>query len=232
MLANTKSKATPTDAFRLAKEMWEKLGSKTRWKDDVAKWAEPLLDRWEATGMDYDTFRAIILWAVLENEYTVENLRVSRNPAESLFIRQWDNVEMFYEAAQAKKQARLRKTWKYGACTRCDQHPALHGVGGYCTHCLRISDHARVLAEAVMNANMVRLVKDELRWVLYNADPSKVKGTWVVGSGTYEQREDNYGEYYWVQEAIQQMLLDDKDFRDELDRAFAQQGEAPEEPTL
>lgn len=232
MLAKNKSKASPTDAHRLAVEMWEKLGSKTRWQDDVDQWAELLLERWEATAMDYDAFRAIIVWAVLENEYTVENLRVSKNPAESLFIRQWDNVELFYEAATAKKQARERKKWKYGACGRCDSQPAVHGVGGNCMACDRKWLKANRLAEAAMKGGMVRLVKSELRWNLYSADPTTAPGTWVVGSGTYEEGNDDFGEYYWVLEAIQQALIADKDFMDELERVFAQQGEMPEEPKL
>jgi hypothetical protein len=84
----------------------------------------------------WDRMTRIANWAALENEYTVENLRLSRDPGKSCFLNQWENIVLRFEAWEAAELARARKKWKNGACKRCDMAEAKpSNYHSYCDQC-------------------------------------------------------------------------------------------------
>jgi hypothetical protein len=109
---------------------------KTRYHDLVEGWIRHILHAKEEAGLNWDRMRTVVRWAALENEYTVTNLRVSRDPGRSLFVSQWENVVVFFEADEAAQLARARKKWKNGACKQCDLAEAnLNNINSYCNQC-------------------------------------------------------------------------------------------------
>ena len=103
----------------LAHRMWKLLGSKTRHADQLDDWMDRAYDCWESSGLSWEYFCKVVEWALIENEFTVENLRIARNPGQSLFDKLWENVALFYDAAMAKKMAILRKKGK-PVCPDCE----------------------------------------------------------------------------------------------------------------
>src|SRR5579863_1728774 len=73
----------------LVQRMFKLLGSKSRHHDQLEDWMEHAYDRWLKSGLTWEKFAKIVEWAVTENVFTVQNLRVAKNPGESLFDRQW-----------------------------------------------------------------------------------------------------------------------------------------------
>lgn len=123
-------------ALALAWELWTWLGEKTRYRDLVEGWMPLMLRSKDEQGLEWDRMRTIVRWAALENEYTVENLRLSRDPGQSLFKNQWENVVLRFEAWEAAELARARKKWKNGACPRCDKRERnLRSYHGWCNDC-------------------------------------------------------------------------------------------------
>lgn len=123
-------------ALSLAWELWTWLGEKTRYRDLVEGWIPLILRAKDEQALEWDRMRTIVRWAALENEYTVENLRLSRDPGKSLFKNQWENVVLRFEAWEAAELARARKKWKNGACPRCDKRERnLRSHHGWCNDC-------------------------------------------------------------------------------------------------
>jgi len=75
-----------------------------------------------------------VIWALTENEYTVANLRISRDPGKSLFVNQWEHIQVFYDAAMAVKVAILRKKNK-PICPTCEMAEVMHPMSGLCDEC-------------------------------------------------------------------------------------------------
>jgi hypothetical protein len=120
----------------LAWEFWTWLGSKTRNRDLVPSWIPVILAAKQKADLAWDHMARIAKWAALENEYTVENLRLSRDPGKSCFLNQWENIVLRFEAWEAAELARARKKWKNGACKQCDMAEAKpNNYHGYCDQC-------------------------------------------------------------------------------------------------
>lgn len=168
----TKSKTSYHQAGELAWHMWKLLGEKSKWQDDVDPlWSPTLLDRWEQTGLDYDDFRRIVVWALTENEFTAKNLRLARNPAKSLFNNQWDNVELFWDADMAGRKARERRSWLYGPCPRCDEKPA-KGKQSDCTDCQLLAMKVDRLLKSAQNRMLVHTYSREgEKWCMVVEEP-------------------------------------------------------------
>jgi hypothetical protein len=128
----------PDDAVArsLAWDLWSWLGEKTRYRDLVEGWIPLIIRAKKDSELDWDRMRKIVRWSALENEFTVANLRVSRDPGKSLFVNQWENVVVFFEADEATQLARARKKWKHGACKGCDMAEANpSNYHGHCDKC-------------------------------------------------------------------------------------------------
>lgn len=172
-----------TEALSLARELWSWLGEKTRYRDLVEGWIPLITRAREEAGLDWDRMRTVVRWAALENEYTVTNLRVSRDPGRSLFVSQWGNVVVFFEADEAAQLARARKKWKNGACRGCDMAEAkLHNHNSLCDKCdekrQQSSDHVRGMLESLAQRGLVRkkahTAEQEAQWfILAKPAPEK-----------------------------------------------------------
>lgn len=136
MTENPNQPPTKEQGVALANRMWKLLGSKTRHYDQRDEWSELAYDAWNATDLTWERFTKIAEWALVENEYTVENLRISRTPGRSLFVTQWENIQVFYDAAMAKKAAVLRKKGKH-ICPDCEMAEVSQreGMEGRCEDC-------------------------------------------------------------------------------------------------
>ncbi len=155
-------------AENIAQEMWKLLGEKTRHVDQLNDWAQYIMDDWDDPAYEPLTpgrTMEIMRWAVTENEFTVANLRIAKDPGQSLFVRQWENVQIFYESAAAVKKAQERKKWKYGACAKCDEEQAEHSKGGWCWKCNQRSSKISKLVEKALEKSMVA-VSEKLWWML------------------------------------------------------------------
>jgi hypothetical protein len=169
--ARAKARTTPTEAQGrgLAVKMWELLGSKTRYADQIGKWMGYMGRCWRASEFTWEEFEKIVIWAVKENEFTVRNLLTARNPGESLFERQWDNVSIFYEADMAGRKIQERKSWTYGACFVCDERPAPQR-GRSCRVCEHRWAEADAYVDEAGKRNMVWVNKEYKHWWLHEGD--------------------------------------------------------------
>lgn len=165
MKAKQQQNQNQRDAREIAGEMYRLLGSKARHHDQIDDWSDSIMTMWnDHPEMDAEAIMKIMKWSVQDNDYTVANLRVSRDPGRSLFINQWENVVLFHDAAMAAEKARERKRWKKGACGRCDEHEAKYNRGGWCAECYQLSDHISPLLEKAQAKGM--LVLDSNLWYL------------------------------------------------------------------
>jgi hypothetical protein len=156
----------------LAKRMFKLLGSKTRHLDQIAGWADLAFDAWEGSELTWEKFVKVVVWALTENEFTVENLRISREPGRSLFLNQWENIQIFYDAAEAKKVAILRKKGKT-ICPVCEMAEA-KSREGLCDDC-----HAAWLEEYNRLAHMLHDLAE--RGLFRRTDArSGEKGTYMI----------------------------------------------------
>jgi hypothetical protein len=113
--------------LRLAGYLFTALDHKEKYRPLVLEsWVKVFESLLQETGLDFDSLKAIVRFAAKENEWTVTNLRIARDPAVSL-RKQWDNIVLHYEANLAAKKARERKSWKYGACPVCDEVESRYG---------------------------------------------------------------------------------------------------------
>lgn len=120
---------------RLAGYLFKALDQREKYRPLVlSSWVKEFESLLQETGLDFDSLLAIVRFAVKENEWTVTNLRVARDPAVSL-RKQWDNIVLHYDAHLAAKRARERKSWKYGACPVCDE--AESNYGNACDACAK-----------------------------------------------------------------------------------------------
>ncbi len=120
----------------LARELWTWLGSKTRNTGLVESWIPMLVAAKAEADVDWSRMREIVRWSALVNEYTVENLRLARDPGKSLLVNQWENVVLRFEAWEAAELARARKKWKNGPCPGCNMAEAKPlNRSGYCDRC-------------------------------------------------------------------------------------------------
>src|SRR5258707_6009888 len=92
---NQRRKPTEAEALALAHRMFKLLGSKSRHHGQLGDWADLAYDAWSASDLMWEKFCKVANWALTENEYTVANLRIARNPAASLFVNQWENIQIF-----------------------------------------------------------------------------------------------------------------------------------------
>jgi hypothetical protein len=131
---NQRRNPTLEEGIALTQRMFKLLGSKTRHYDQIESWADSAYDAWEGSDLTWEQFTKVVVWALTENEYTVANLRISRDPGKSLFVNQWENVQVFYDAAMAVKVAILRKKNK-PICPTCEMAEVTHPMSGLCDEC-------------------------------------------------------------------------------------------------
>jgi hypothetical protein len=131
---NRRRYPTEEEGLALAQRMFKLLGGKSRHFDQIDDWAGLAFDAWEASDLTWEKFVKVVEWALTENEYTVANLRISRDPGKSLFVNQWENVQIFYDAAMAVKVAVLRKKGK-PICLVCEMAEGWRVYDGMCEEC-------------------------------------------------------------------------------------------------
>jgi hypothetical protein len=151
---------TQAEGAALAQRMWKLLGSKTRHADQLDDWMDRAYDCWESSGLSWEYFWKVVEWALTENEFTVENLRIARNPGQSLFDKQWENITLFYDAAMAKKMAILRKKGK-SVCPDCEMAEGnLNNEFNRCAECdAKWKAEYKRIAAMVADLNEKKLVR-------------------------------------------------------------------------
>ena len=166
---------TQAEGADLAQRMWKLLGSKTRHADQSDDWMDRMFDCWEASGLSWESFSKVVVWALTENEFTVENLRIARNPGASLFGKQWENVTLFYDAAMAKKMAILRKKGK-PVCPDCEMAEGIpNNEYSRCDECdKKWKDEYKRVERMVLDLNEKKVVRrypktdtDSASWRIY-----------------------------------------------------------------
>lgn len=121
--------------LRLAGYLFVSLESREKYRPLVlTSWVKVFESLLQETGLDFDSCKAIVRFAVKENEWTVDNLRIARDPAVSL-RKQWEAICLRYDANIAVKRARERKSWKHGACPTCDEVES--NYGNPCDECAK-----------------------------------------------------------------------------------------------
>jgi hypothetical protein len=176
---NQRRNPTLEEGIALTQRMFKLLGSKSRHFDQIESWADSAYDAWEASDLTWEKFEKVVVWALTENEYTVANLRIARDPGKSLFVNQWENIQVFYDAAMAVKVAMLRKKNKH-ICPVCEMAEATHPMSGLCDECHapwlkeydRIGDILDQIAERKLYTRRLLQPEDNM--------PSFLKGKWTI----------------------------------------------------
>jgi hypothetical protein len=212
-------------AAEMVQRMWRLLGEKTKWRDDVPGWTSILLERWEESGMSREDFEKIVVWAATENEYTAVNLRLARNPAKSLFVNQWENVLLFYDAAMAGKKARERRWWKHGACVNCDERQARQS--GWCKECEVLEIRVSTLLKLVYEHRMVYTYDNNANWLIRSDNLKRNPDARVVANGKVTEGFTGKPD---VQHSIYDALMKDPDSVGTLEYALKMLGVQKPEP--
>lgn len=203
---NQRRSPSQDEGLALAHRMWEALGSKSRHFDQIGDWADLAFDAWESSGLAWEEFTKVVMWAITENEYTVANLRVARYPGKSLLVNQWENVQVFYDADMAVRTARERKKWKYGACSRCDKNEAEARKGGWCRECNRLSDKVNRLVQTALKRQWIRYSGETGEWWLLDSD--KEEGASQITQGTYNLASKHPVSLLIADDAAERLMVD------------------------
>jgi len=213
--------------MELTNRMFKLLGSKSRHFDQTESWADAAYDAWEASDLTWEKFVKVVEWALTENEYTVANLRIAKNPGESLFIRQWENVQIFYDADMAVRAAQLRKKNKH-ICPNCEMAEGTHPSSGLCNECHEpwLKEYNRI--GSILDSLSERKLFGRRDVVPEDNAPSYLKGKWTIRYPDADRTPAIYGYFATFEnenrakrrDHIIRQMLDDSEMLERLDAVW------------